>query len=758
MKLASARRQSAHRICSRLAHLEPERPPMTSETTPPHAAAAPPHENRLARETSPYLLQHSHNPVEWWPWGPEALAAAKAANKPILLSIGYAACHWCHVMAHESFEDAPTAAVMNDLFINIKVDREERPDIDQIYMAALHALDEQGGWPLTMFLTPDGEPVWGGTYFPKVARYGRPGFVDIMQEVARLFRDEPQRIVHNRNALMKALATKSRPSGKVVIGPHELDATAAAIGRAFDHINGGLGRAPKFPQCSMLELLWRTGQRRKEARFFELVELTLTHMSEGGIYDHLGGGFSRYSVDERWLVPHFEKMLYDNAQLLELLALAHQRTGDELYRQRAEETVGWLAREMTTPGGAFSASLDADSEGEEGKFYVWSRNEIEEILGPRDAEFFARTYDVTPGGNFEGHNILNRLASLADSSAGSKKSEEPAPPAAKTGTQGNGHSSDRTVPDADYLIAQKRRADNVVRLASLRDKLLAARARRVRPGLDDKVLADWNGLMIAALVNAGTMLREPSWIGMAKLAFAFITEHMTRGDRLGHSWRAGKLLYPGLASDHAAMIRAAIALYEATDTHEYLAAALTWQAALDRHYVNRETGGYYLTADDAEGLVVRPDSTIDEAIPNPVGIAAQNLVRLAVLTGDDIWRERADILFDGLLPIAAENMYSHASLLHALDLRLRGLEIIVVGPEADRFAETALAQPYLDRIVARAAKLDALPPQHPARAVTLASGATAALICAGERCSLPVTDADKLGEAIAAARVQSANE
>jgi uncharacterized protein YyaL (SSP411 family) len=720
-----------------------------SETTSPHAAAAPPHENRLARETSPYLLQHSHNPVDWWPWGPGALAAAKAANKPILLSIGYAACHWCHVMAHESFEDTPTAAVMNDLFINIKVDREERPDIDQIYMAALHALGEQGGWPLTMFLTPDGEPVWGGTYFPKVARYGRPGFADIMHEVARLFRDEPQRIAHNRDALMKALATKSRPTGKVVIGPRELDATAAAIGRAFDHVNGGLGRAPKFPQCSMLELLWRTGQRRNEARFFELVELTLTHMSEGGIYDHLGGGFSRYSVDERWLVPHFEKMLYDNAQLLELLALAHQRTGDDLYRQRAEETVGWLAREMTTPDGAFSASLDADSEGEEGKFYVWSRDEIEAALGPRDAEFFARIYDVTPGGNFEGHNILNRLASLAEP----KKSDEPATAAAKNSSPGNGHSGDRAVPDADYLIAQKRRADNVVRLAALRDKLLAARAKRVRPGLDDKVLADWNGLMIAALVNAGTMLREPSWIGMAKLAFAFITEHMTRGDRLGHSWRAGRLLYPGLASDHAAMIRAALALYEATGAHEYLAAALTWQATLDRHYVNRDTGGYYLTADDAEGLVMRPDSTIDEAIPNPVGLAAQNLVRLAVLTGDDIWRERADILFDGLLPIAAESMYTHASLLNALDLRLRAFEIVAVGPAADRFAETALAHPYLERIVARAASLDALPAQHAARAVTLAPGATAALVCAGERCSLPVTDADKLVDAIAAARV-----
>ncbi|MBV9970443.1 MAG: thioredoxin domain-containing protein, partial [Xanthobacteraceae bacterium] len=690
---------------------------MTSETTSGTTSprTSPPHENRLARETSPYLLQHSHNPVDWWPWGPEALAAAKASNKPILLSVGYAACHWCHVMAHESFEDAATAAVMNALFINIKVDREERPDIDQIYMAALHALGEQGGWPLTMFLTPDGEPVWGGTYFPKVSRYGRPAFVDIMHEVARLFRDEPHRIAHNRDALMKALATKSRPSGKAVIGAHELDATAAALGRAFDHVNGGLGRAPKFPQCSMLELLWRTGQRRNDVQFFELVELTLTHMSEGGIYDHLGGGFSRYSVDERWLVPHFEKMLYDNAQLLELLALAHVRTGNELYRARVEETVGWLKREMTTQQGAFCASLDADSEGEEGKFYVWSRAEIEEILGPRDAEFFARIYDVTPAGNFEGHNILNRLPSLSEP----KKADEVAANTVKNGLPANGHSRERAVPDADYLIAQKRRADNVVRLASLREKLLAARAKRVRPGLDDKVLADWNGLMIAALVNAGTMLREPSCIAMAKLAFAFVVEHMTRGDRLGHSWRAGKLLYPGLASDHAAMIRAALALYEATGAHEYLATALAWQAALDRHYVNRETGGYYLTADDAEGLVLRPESTADEAIPNPVGLAAQNLLRLAVLTGDDLWRERADILFDGILPIAAESMYMHASLLNALDLRLRAVEIVAVGPDADRFADAALAQPYLDRIVVRASSLDALPPRHPARAVTL---------------------------------------
>jgi uncharacterized protein YyaL (SSP411 family) len=737
-------------------------------STPSTSSASPAHENRLALETSPYLLQHRHNPVNWWAWGPAALDAAKQSNKPILLSIGYAACHWCHVMAHESFEDAPTAAVMNDLFINIKVDREERPDIDQIYMAALHHLGEQGGWPLTMFLTPDGEPVWGGTYFPKVSRYGRPGFIDVMQEVARLFREEPQRIEHNRNALMSALAAKSRPANQVVIGARELDAAANAIARAFDPVNGGLGRAPKFPQCSMLEVLWRTGMRRGDVRFFELVEHTLAHMCEGGIYDHLGGGFSRYSVDERWLVPHFEKMLYDNAQLLELLALAHVRSGDELFRQRAEETVGWLAREMTTPQGAFCASLDADSEGEEGKFYVWSRAEIEDILGPRDAEFFALTYDVTPGGNFEGHNILNRLAALSEAQDKTQKdkAQKDRPQEAANevriakdpGLPTNGFAGEQAqLPDADYLLAQKRRADTVTRLVGLRQQLLAARADRVRPGLDDKVLADWNGLMIAALVNAGMMLQQPHWLDLAKRVFAFIAQHMTRGDRLGHSWRDGKLLLPGLASDYAAMIRAALTLHEATGAREYLAGALAWQAALDRHYAHEANGGYYLTADDAEGLVVRPDSTVDEAIPNPSGLAAQNLTRLAILSGDDIWRERADILFDGLLPIAAQSMYLHASLLNALDLRLRAIEIVAVGPQARRFADAALTMPFLDRIVAHAASIEELPPRHPARAVSLASDATAALVCAGERCSLPVTDVGKLAQAVAATRAPPAS-
>src|SRR6187549_2378515 len=410
------------------------------------------HVNRLAQSTSPYLLQHKHNPVDWWTWGPEALGEAKRTNKPILLSVGYAACHWCHVMAHESFEDEATARVMNELFVNIKVDREERPDIDQIYMSALHLLGEQGGWPLTMFLTSKAEPVWGGTYFPKESRFGRPAFVDVLREVARLFREEPSRIEQNRAALLSRLAEKARPADKVTTGLKELDAAAMQVGNMFDQVNGGLRGAPKFPQPAILEMLWRAGLRTKDARFFETVDHTLARMCEGGIYDHLGGGFSRYSVDERWLVPHFEKMLYDNAQLLELLALAHARTGHPLFRERAAETVGWLAREMTTAEGAFSASLDADSEGEEGKFYVWSRAEIQQVLGPQDATYFASQYDVTAEGNFETRNIPNRLKDLP-----------------------------RKIDD----IAAMQRDEP--RLALLRSKLLKERGKRIRPGLDDKI-------------------------------------------------------------------------------------------------------------------------------------------------------------------------------------------------------------------------------------------------------------------------------
>jgi uncharacterized protein len=668
------------------------------------------HQNRLARETSPYLLQHQHNPVDWWAWGPDALAEAKRTNKPILLSVGYAACHWCHVMAHESFEDEATAAVMNELFVNIKVDREERPDIDQIYMHALHMLGEQGGWPLTMFLTPAGEPVWGGTYFPKESRYGRPAFTAVCRELARVFREEPERIVKNRDALMQRLSAGARAERPVTVGLAGLDDAATQLGRIIDQANGGLRGAPKFPQSTMLENLWRTGLRRGENRFFDLVELSLDHMCRGGIYDHLGGGFSRYSVDERWLVPHFEKMLYDNAQLLELLALAHRRSGNPLFRQRARETVDWLKREMVTAEGAFAASLDADSEGEEGKFYVWSRQEVDRLLGPADAVFFAEHYDVTAGGNFEGHNIINQLNGLP------------------------------------------RSMDDEGRLAALRHKLFEAREQRVRPGLDDKVLADWNGLMIAGLVNAGVLLGAPDWIALAAHAFSFVASSMTRQDRLGHAWRAGRLVYPGLSPDFAAMVRAALALHEATGDQAYLARAVAWQSALEHHYIDAATGRYFLTADDAEGLVVRPHSTLDEAIPNHNALIAQNLVRLAALTGDPRWRERVDRLFDGLLPLAVDNVFSHVSVLNALDLRLRAAEIVVTGPDMAALAQAALAIPYIDRIVVRAPTDAELSLGHPARAKLQAVPSGAAFVCVGERCSLPVHQPDAIAGALAAMR------
>jgi uncharacterized protein YyaL (SSP411 family) len=672
------------------------------------------YENRLAQATSPYLLQHKHNPVDWWTWGPDALAEARRLRRPILLSVGYAACHWCHVMAHESFEDEATAKVMNELFVNIKVDREERPDIDQIYMNALHLLGEHGGWPLTMFLTPKGEPVWGGTYFPKESKFGRPAFTDILREVSRLFRDEPGKIESNRAALLARLADKARPAGKVTIGVKELNAAAGQLGNNFDPVNGGLRGAPKFPQPGLLEFLWRAGARTGDARFFETVEHSLERMSEGGIYDHLGGGFSRYSVDDKWLVPHFEKMLYDNAQLLELLALAYQRSGNPLFAARARETVAWLKREMTTPEGAFSASLDADSEGEEGKFYVWSKNEIIELLGPEAAEFFARHYDVTDDGNFEGHNILNRSRNVARSAA------------------------------------------DEARLAALRAILLEARASRVRPGLDDKILADWNGLMIVALVNAGVVFDEPSWLAMARHAFDFIARNITRGandeQRLGHSYRSGKLLFPGLASDFAAMIRAALALYEATAERDYLAQALTWQRAFDAHYADADTGGYYLSADDADDLLLRPHSTADDATPNPNGVAAQNLLRLAVLSGDDAWREKADRLIEGILSAAARNLFSHVALLNALDLRLRGAEIVVTGKDADRLAQAALKLPFLDRIVLRAASAADLPAAHPAQEKLKVTSGSAAFVCVGERCSLPVSEPAQIAAAVKAMR------
>lgn len=668
--------------------------------------------NQLAAAASPYLLQHKDNPVDWWEWTPEAFAEARCSNRPILLSIGYAACHWCHVMAHESFEDAATAAVMNELFVNIKVDREERPEVDQIYMSALQQLGVQGGWPMTMFLDPEGAPFWGGTYFPKEARYGQPAFTDVLKTMANAFASGDPRIAQNRVALLERLRQKARPAGQVVIGTNELDDIAGRILGIMDTEHGGLQGSPKFPNTPFLELLWRGWERTGRQKLRDAALHALDGMSEGGIYDHIGGGYSRYSVDDRWLVPHFEKMLYDNAQILDLLGLAYAETGAELFRARALETVGWLQREMMTEGGAFAASLDADSEGHEGRYYVWTLKQVLDALGAQDAEFFARHYDIAPFGNWEGVSIPNRLKEMERSGA------------------------------------------DELRLAMLRDKLLAVREKRVPPGRDDKVLADWNGLMISALVGAAPRFDRPEWVELADGAFRFIAESMVKDGRLGHSWRGGRLVFPGLASDYAAMIGAALALAEATGERPYLDQAVAWQGMLERHHAS-EAGGYYLTADDAEGLILRPDATADDAVTNPQALLARNLVRLAILSGDDSYRARADRLFETLLPRAAPNLYSHAGLLNALDTRLRAREVLVIGmgAEADALTDAARRMPLVDVSVQRVTDPSTLPTDHPARAKaeSVTSGSegdngSAAFVCAGGSCSLSVTEVNRLEE------------
>lgn len=679
--------------------------------------------NELSQAASPYLLQHAQNPVHWRMWGEAALKEAQTLNKPILLSIGYAACHWCHVMAHESFEDEATAQVMNELFVNIKVDREERPDVDHIYMSALQAFGEQGGWPLTMFLTPKGEPFWGGTYFPKTAKYGRPSFISVLKAVAKAFYEAPDQIAKNTSFVREALSKAPAHEGSALT-LEEVDNLSPQIARLIDPIHGGLRVAPKFPNAPILELLWRAGARLKSAPYRDLVKLTLTKMSEGGVYDHLGGGYARYSTDERWLVPHFEKMLYDNAQILELLALCHHEYGGSLFRARARETVSWLKREMTNAGGAFCASLDADSEGVEGKFYVWSYDEIENLLGADDAAFFGRFYDASPSGNLddEAHGgratILNRLKA--------------APPTEDEETQ----------------------------LAALRATLFEGRERRVRPGLDDKVLTDWNGLMIAALVNGATIFGEPEWIGLAARAYDFIAARMQYSDaagdrRLAHSFRAGVAVKPGLALDHAAMIRAALALHEARNlpglpprNRDYLADAIAWIESLEAYHKDPESGLLHMAAKDASDVIVHLSPTADDAIPNAHPIYLSALLRLAGLTGDTRWLARADELFDRLSTPVRGNLLGHAGILNALDFRLRAKEIVTAGPGRGALYEAALGVPFTGRTVMDIDRPAEIPQGHPARAQAEMAGEAAAFVCSGGSCSLPVREKKMLLENI----------
>ncbi len=675
--------------------------------------------NDLKHAASPYLQQHAGNPVHWRQWTPETLAEARADDKPILLSVGYAACHWCHVMAHESFEDQATADVMNALFVNIKVDREERPDVDGLYMAALHALGQRGGWPLTMFLTPDAAPFWGGTYFPKTARYGQPAFVTVLKSVEHAFRTKPDQVAENTRALLSHVGAEGEETG-ADFTTADMNELARQLVRHMDPVNGGMQGAPKFPNPQILEFLWRAADRGVAGCRDQVVR-TLERMSQGGIYDHLGGGYARYSVDERWLVPHFEKMLYDNAQLLELLALAAVETGDPLFAERARETVGWLRREMSTPDGAFCASLDADSEGQEGKFYVWQADEIAAVLG-EDAAVFAAAYDVTPEGNFEDPhggataNVLNRL---------------------------------RRAPDDAAAEA---------RLASMRERLLAHRAGRVRPGLDDKVLADWNGLMIAALARAGVALGEPGWVDDAARAYAAIMDMMAERDggrlRLAHSRRGTATVRPAFALDHAAMARAALALAEARGAaaeRDYAGEAAALLDALLALHRDPAGGLLAMAAADAGDVILRLKPTTDDAIPNAHPVALDAMLRLAALTGTDRWREAADALLAAMAGAVRANAIGHVGTLNALDFRLRAAEIVVAGADHAALRDTALAASWLTRTVLDLVEATTLPPDHPARAQAAAAGSGAAFVCRAGACSLPIHDAAALRDALTAA-------
>ncbi|MDQ2801765.1 MAG: thioredoxin domain-containing protein, partial [Pseudomonadota bacterium] len=601
-------------------------------------------QNLLGLEQSPYLLQHADNPVHWRSWGMAALAEAQRLNRPVLLSIGYAACHWCHVMAHESFENADTAALMNRFYVNIKVDREERPDIDHIYMSALHALGEQGGWPLTMFLTPEGEPFWGGTYFPPEPRWGRPSFRQVLQGVADAWSSGDVALLGNAQALRHALSSVAQASPGKAITPSDLDQAARSLLASCDPVHGGLGGAPKFPNPPVFRFLWQEYARTGERSYAEAVRLLLRAMSQGGIYDHLGGGYARYSTDAEWLVPHFEKMLYDNAQILELLALVAAERPDPLLAARAEETVGWLLRDMTAERGpdgnaAFAASEDADSEGEEGRFYVWTEEEIDALLGPNGAAFRS-AYDIRPGGNWEGRTILRRLAPLGD-------------------------------PAMDETLAR------------CRSVLFNNRQQRMRPGRDDKVLADWNGLAISALCRAGAVFERPDWVARAGEAFDFLRATMAGTDgRTFHALRRGKVTAAGLLDDHAALARAALALFEATgeprrldQARDYARTALQWFADTD--------GSFFTTASDAADVpTARPRNASDSATPSGNGLMAEVLARLYHLTGDAAWRAHAQEVLQAFSG-AGRTLAGMPTLLAAADLLQNAATVVVAGSAQD---------------------------------------------------------------------------
>jgi uncharacterized protein YyaL (SSP411 family) len=615
--------------------------------------------NRLARETSPYLRQHQHNPVDWHPWGPEALELARKLDRPIFLSIGYSACHWCHVMEHESFENEEIARILNEHFVSIKVDREERPDLDQIYMTAVQLMNRgQGGWPMTVFLTPDLKPFAGGTYFPPDDRYGRPGFKRVLLSVAEWWQTRRDEIAEMSGEVTARIQEMGRlEPGAGELGPQLIRGAAQHLGRAFDPVNGGFGSAPKFPHPMDLRLLLRAWKRFGDEQALHAVRHTLDRMAMGGIYDHLGGGFARYSTDARWLVPHFEKMLYDNALLVPCYVEAYQATGQPFYREVADETLGWVLRDMTSPEGPFYSTLDADSDGVEGKFYVWTPAEIEQVLGKEEADLFCTVYNVEPDGNWHdeaGHgppgptNILHRVKTF-DQIARLHR-----------------------IPEAEL----RRRLDES------REKLREVRDRRVWPGRDEKVLTAWNGLMIAALAQAGAVLEDPRYVEAARRAADFILTRMRTADgRLLRSYSGGtEPKLNGYLEDYSFLADALVSLYEATFEPRRIEAALQIADVMIDQFWDAAEGGFFYTGRDHEALIARNKDPHDNAIPSGNSMAVTALLRLGKLTGRVDLQEKAEKTLHLYTSVLASHPAAAGQMLVALDFYLGPVqEFAIVG-------------------------------------------------------------------------------
>jgi len=671
------------------------------------------HTNALANETSPYLLQHAHNPVAWRPWGPEALAQAKREHKPILLSIGYSACHWCHVMAHESFEDETTAQVMNELFVNIKVDREERPDLDRIYQTAHQMLAQRpGGWPLTMFLSPDDQtPFFGGTYFPREPRHGLPAFTDLCRRVAAYFHEHHGDIEAQNASVREAFQRLGAPGPRagMEINGSVLATARGQIAEQFEPEHGGFGHAPKFPHPTTVERLLRHWAAKPDDHdALHMARFTLHAMASGGIYDQLGGGFCRYSVDEYWMIPHFEKMLYDNGQLLALYADAAVAMNEAVFQRIAIETGEWVMREMQSPGGGYYSALDADSEGEEGKFYVWQPDEVEALLTPDEYAVLAPVYGLDHQANFEGH-AWNLHVFLS--------------PATVAGTLGiDGEQAAR-------------------RLTAARRKLLAARDRRVRPGRDDKVLTSWNGLMIKGMARAGRVLDRPDFIASAERAFDFIRANLWKDDRLLASWKDGRAHLNAYLDDYAFLLDGGLELLQARWRDGDLAFLIGLAETLLDHFEDKANGGFYFTSDDHERLIHRPKPASDDAIPSGNGVAAQALTRLGHLLGATHFLDAAHNTLTALWREVERAPSYHNSLLVAVEETLHSTQTVVLrgAPPAMQPWIARCTREFAPRRMTLAIPDDAQDLPGILAQRTAKDGVTA-WVCSGHRCQAPVTD------------------